>query len=90
MCRVLCFAHSLLELTDDKHHVHCASVGSEAAMTLLDMLFGYGWYKPVERNSGKDFTGNIQKGDCLVVGTVKVVSLVLVQSEDVCIVEVLR
>ena len=75
----------LLELTENEHHVRCASVGSEATLTLWEMFFGDGWYKPIEQYSGKDFTSQEPKSGPLIVGAVRFFSLFLVQSDDDCI-----
>ena len=38
----------LLQLTEDKHHVRCAFVSSEATLTFWEVFFGNRWNKPVE------------------------------------------
>ena len=75
----------LLDLTEKEHHVRCASVGSEATLTLWEIFFGDGCYKPVEQYSRKDFTSQGPKGDPLIVGAVRFFSLFLVQNNDDCI-----
>lgn len=84
------FTALLLELTENEHHVHCASVGSEATLILWEMFFDDGWYKPVEQYSGKDFTSKGQKGDPPIVGTVRPFSLVLAQGDEDCVSKILQ
>ena len=47
-------------MAEDEHHVHRASVGSEAALALGDVIFGNGWNEPVEQDPGKYFANTCQ------------------------------
>ena len=73
-----------LELSENKHHVHCAYVGSEATLALWKVVFDDRWYKPFDWNSGKDFASDGQKGDPPVIGAVRFFSIVLVQGDEDC------
>ena len=47
-----------LKLAKDEHHIHCAFVGSEAALALGKDLFSDGWNEPVEEDPGKYFASD--------------------------------
>ena len=47
----------------DKHHVRCASVGTEATLDLWDAFFSDGLYEPVEQDSGKFSASGGELGD---------------------------
>ena len=52
------FLTLFLELMEDGHHVHRASVGSDATLALVEVVFGDGWYEPVDPDSGEYFASD--------------------------------
>ena len=52
------FSARLVKLVEEEHHVHRASVGSEAALALGEVFFGNGWNEPVEQDPGKYFASD--------------------------------
>ena len=66
-----------MKLAKDKHHIHCTSVGSEAALALMKDFFSDGWNEPVEQDPGKYW-----KGDSPIIGAIRLFTLVFVQSYD--------
>ena len=52
------FSALLLKLAEDEHHVHRASVSSEAALALGKDFFSNGWNEPVEQDPGKHFASD--------------------------------
>ena len=71
-----------LELLEDKHHVCCALVASETTLVLWKVFFSDCGYQSVQQNSCKDFSCDGEQSNPPVIGAVRVVPFVIVESND--------